>query len=384
MNVNTLTQPQQEPGSDQSRVSDGSRRRPRARIIVASATAAVLIAGGTGAWFWQQNRAPATAEGSEHTVSETAVEKGSVTVETQAAGTMQFAGQRSLGAGPAGIVTNLLSVGTTVKVGDALYSVNARPVMLLDGAIPAWRDFSLGMSRGEDVRQLEKNLAAFGVFRGDVDTEFTGLTEQAIKSWQKAMGVDQSGIVERTAIMFSPEEIRIAEQKSALGANVGEGTELYVISSTSKSATVQLSINDQKLALLDSPVTIVLPNGVETAGVVSSVGVPTEAPSTDPNAPKGVVLPVTISLSDPAAAAEFTRSSVSVRFTSTLSADALTVPVEALLAINDQSFAVEVQDPDPDKPSTKIPVKTGAFGSGRVEISGDGITEGMKVVVPTR
>ncbi|MET1019437.1 MAG: hypothetical protein ABWX62_05580, partial [Microterricola sp.] len=177
---------------------------------------------------------------------------------------------------------------------------------------------------------------------------------------------------------------RIAEQRSTVGATVGEGAELYRVSSNEKSVSLNLKLSDQQLATPDAPVTILLPTGAETSGVITAVGAPSEQPGSDPSAPKTVVLPVVIGLADPAAAAEFDRASVTVRFSSTLSADALTVPIEALLAIDDTTFAVEVANDDPEKAMKRIPVTTGAFGSGRVEISGAGVTEGLRVVVPTR
>lgn len=374
------------PDQDDPTFNTNERRRPRSRlrIIAICSTVVIVAGGGFGAYLWQQNSASAAPKPTAPAAAEVPVMKGSVIVETSAAGTLQHSAQRTLTSGPSGIVTSLLPVGAAVKPGEALYTVDARPVMLLAGPVPAWRTFEAGMSRGEDVRQLEANLAAFGLFRGDVDTEFTGLTTQAIRAWQKSIGTEQSGIIERSAIMFADSDIRIAEQKSSVGANVGEGAELYLISSLEKSVSVQLNLNDQKLAVLDAPVTIALPTGTETTGVVSSIGAPMEQAGADPNAPKGVVLPVTVTLTDPAAAADFSRASVTVRFSSTLSADALTVPVEALLAVDDQTFAVETQNAGNEKPRQRIVVTTGAFGSGRVEISGDGIAEGLRVVVPTR
>ena len=52
----------------------------------------------------------------------------------------------------------------------------------------------------------------------------------------------------------------------------------------------------------------------------------------------------------------------------------------ALLAISDDAYAVQVIQPDG---TTKmVPVVIGAFADGRVEVEGDGITEGTVVGVP--
>ena len=54
----------------------------------------------------------------------------------------------------------------------------------------------------------------------------------------------------------------------------------------------------------------------------------------------------------------------------------------ALVALSPEQFGVEVvQD---DNTTTRIPVTTGLFAAGRVEISGEGLAEGQRVVVPQR
>jgi hypothetical protein len=59
----------------------------------------------------------------------------------------------------------------------------------------------------------------------------------------------------------------------------------------------------------------------------------------------------------------------------------LSVPVEALLALSGDRFGVEVLQADGT--TKRMPVTTGLFAAGRVEVSGDGISAGQKVVVPT-
>ena len=58
----------------------------------------------------------------------------------------------------------------------------------------------------------------------------------------------------------------------------------------------------------------------------------------------------------------------------------LYVPVTALISISADQFGVEIVAADG---STKqVPVKVGLFAGGHVEISGAGIAEGQRVVVP--
>jgi hypothetical protein len=81
--------------------------------------------------------------------------------------------------------------------------------------------------------------------------------------------------------------------------------------------------------------------------------------------------------------AAFPRASVTVQFSSTLADDVLTVPVEALVAVDATSFAVETPSDQPGEAIRRIPVAVGAFASGRVQITGDGIRDGLPVAVPT-
>ena len=54
--------------------------------------------------------------------------------------------------------------------------------------------------------------------------------------------------------------------------------------------------------------------------------------------------------------------------------------MSALIALDSKTFGVEIVNPDGT--TKKVPVTTGLFAAGRVEISGEGIAEGDSVVVP--
>ena len=62
-----------------------------------------------------------------------------------------------------------------IRRGQSLYGVDDEPAaFLLYGSLPAWRDFAPGMTDGEDVRQLERNLRALGYDPGDMTSTTTG------------------------------------------------------------------------------------------------------------------------------------------------------------------------------------------------------------------
>jgi hypothetical protein len=88
---------------------------------------------------------------------------------------------------------------------------------------------------------------------------------------------------------------------------------------------------------------------------------------------------VTVTIADQRALGALDAAPVDVDFISNKRADVLAVPVSALLALPKGGFGVQVVDAE----GTRIvPVKTGMFAAGQVEISGQGVTEGAPVGVP--
>ncbi|MFZ4662527.1 MAG: peptidoglycan-binding domain-containing protein [Caldilineaceae bacterium] len=89
--------------------------------------------------------------------------------------------------GGAGIITTLPVQGAQVNEGDLLLTASERPVFVLQGATPVYRDLRLGMT-GNDVRQLEESLARLGFDPGAVDGVFDEQTSSAVTAWYEAAG----------------------------------------------------------------------------------------------------------------------------------------------------------------------------------------------------
>lgn len=77
------------------------------------------------------------------------------------------------------IVTSLPGVGARVAAGDVLAEVSGRPVFVLEGSVPSYRDLGPGMS-GPDVAQLEKALRRLGLDPGAADGTFDSATAEAV------------------------------------------------------------------------------------------------------------------------------------------------------------------------------------------------------------
>ena len=89
---------------------------------------------------------------------------------------------------------------------------------------------------------------------------------------------------------------------------------------------------------------------------------------------------MTVTLTDASATANFQEVSVTVDLPSQKREGVLSVPVGALLALSPDQYGIEIVAPDGT--TRKVAVSVGLFAGGRVEVSGEGVSEGQRVVVP--
>jgi peptidoglycan hydrolase-like protein with peptidoglycan-binding domain len=91
------------------------------------------------------------------------------------------------------IVTSARERGNELVEGAAAVEVSGRPVFLLRGGIPVYRDL-LPQAEGPDVLQVEEALARLGYFSGTPDDVWTPATEKAVEAWYAAAGYEANGI----------------------------------------------------------------------------------------------------------------------------------------------------------------------------------------------
>lgn len=363
-------------GSD-SRIPERSGQRKK--IILAALGAAVVVAiactvtavavqAGEPEVDTKQDLPKATAEIIRKTLQES----------TTSQGKLGYAGATDVSSGIPGTVTGLPAPGSQIGLGGTLFSIDNLPITLFHGGVPAWRSFESGMDDGPDITQLEQSLQALGYFDETPDDEFDWDTKDAIMEWQDDAGLEETGTIPLGRIVFAPGDVRVSEVVAASGSQAGPGGPVIKTTSLTKLVTADLKLSDQALGVVGNAVQVRLPGGDIAGGVITSVGVPTEVEGD--GGKKSVVIPVTITLDDPAAGGTLQEAAVSIDFPSESRTDVLTVPVGALLAVDDTTYGVEVVQSDG---TTKIvPVTTGLFAGGFVEISGDGVDAGQKVVVP--
>jgi peptidoglycan hydrolase-like protein with peptidoglycan-binding domain len=94
--------------------------------------------------------------------------------------------------GAAALVTTLPVRNTEFREGDVMLTASGRPVFVLQGSAPTYRDLVPGSS-GDDVLQLEQALARFGFDPGPVDGTYDARTSTAVEAWYKARKLEPFG-----------------------------------------------------------------------------------------------------------------------------------------------------------------------------------------------
>lgn len=370
-----------------------ARRRALSRRL--AAVAGLALGGGLAVLGVAAYGSGASSPGA----SRTGVEAGSVTVERRTLvdrdevdGTLGYGATRQVVNRAQGTVTKLAPEGAVVERDGVLYQVDDRSVRLLYGDVPAYRRLAEGVSDGPDVHQLEANLEELGLAKGlisEPDATWDSATTAAVKRWEKSLGVERDGVVEDGEIAFLPGPARIADHKAEVGSLAQPGSAILAVTGTSRQVTVDLDARKQRLAQQGAKVEVELPGASVVVGTITTVG--TVAHSDDRGADGGAggggggngdakaTLPVTVTLDDPEAAGSLDGAPVEVRLVRSSKEGVLAVPVNALLALAEGGYGVEVAGSPPRR---LIRVETGLFSEGYVEVSGEGLSEGMKVVVP--
>lgn len=279
----------------------------------------------------------------------------------------------------AGTLTWIAPVGSIVKRGEPLFNVDERPVVALYGSVPLYRtlrDNVAGATHGTDIRQLKENLAELGYTGFTVDDTYTSAAAAAVRTWQADLGLPETGTVEPGQVVFTPATVRIAEHTARVGDILGErGVPVLTYTDTTRLVTIGLDVANQALAVEGRKVTVKVPGREEAEGKISKVGTVITGGANQGNAR----IRVTVTIADQEALGSLDAAPVDVDFISEERKDVLAAPIAALLALAEGGFGVEIVD---GATRRIVPVKTGTFAAGRVEVSGEGIAEGVTVVVP--
>ncbi|MEU7578765.1 peptidoglycan-binding domain-containing protein [Streptomyces sp. NPDC041068] len=347
---------------------------------IAAAAVVAAAAAGAGAFAVGGEDAGADGGGGELPPATATVVRTDLVKSKTVDGKIDFAGRRPVKSAVEGTVTVAAKEGTTVARGQALYELNDKPVTLLYGPVPAFREMKAG-DRGSDVLQLERNLVALGHGSGlYVDPRFDKATEAAVKRWQKSLNRAPTGRVGKGDVVFQPEQVKVAKANAALADQVAPGDPVLTAASTKPVVRAELDQADVSLTAKGTKVEVALPSGKKEPGRVTGTVDPEQSDESEGGGSggDGITVEVTLDAGRSAASGEDPRATASVSFVSESRKDVLAVPVEAVVALRGENGGYGLQVVEGGT-SRMVRVETGMTADGRIEVSGPGIAEGTKV-----
>jgi peptidoglycan hydrolase-like protein with peptidoglycan-binding domain len=356
----------------------------RHRIFPIAALLAAAIVGGVVA-IVVRGGAPAPAAPPLPPVKTTTVTRTDLSTTVLTEGTLDYAASNPVVNHMTGTYTALPQPGNTVGFGQVLYRVDNTPVVLMQGATPAWRAFALGMTDGPDVGELQADLIALG-YAADLlsapDDHFGTATAAAVERWQVAEGFVPSGDIEFGQLDLLPAPILVAALAAASGQPATVGDMPYSVTTTDRTVTVPLNPDVPSVSIGET-VSIILPTHTATNGIITSV-VPAPAPTSSSSSAGGGQSPTAstealVAPDDPSATGSGANVAVQVALTLQSVHDVLAAPISALLALAGGGYGVEVVRPS--GVHQLVGVTTGVFTGSQVQISGSGIKAGTRIVV---
>jgi hypothetical protein len=360
-----------------------SRRNRRGRVAVAAVIVVLLAGGAAAAWragAFRSHGSPGSGASSSAGATAT-VTRRDLSSQTTVNATLGYAGSYTVAGNGSGTLTWLPLPGQVIRQGQVLYRVdNGTPIVLLYGTVPMWRTLSEGLT-GADVSQLNHDLVALGYISGsDVSAlgwdYFSWETRYGVERLQSALGIaNPPGSLTLGAAVFEPSAIRVSNVQGSLGSRAGGS--VFAATSAQHAVTISLDASQQSEVKAGDAVTVTLPDGSNTPGVISSIG------KVASGSGSSATIPVYVTLTHPGAAGTLDQAPVTVNITAASARNVLTVPVSALLAQASGGYAVEVVSPGSAR--HLVPVTTGIFddAAGLVEVNGTGLAAGQHVVVPS-
>ncbi|MGD9704160.1 MAG: peptidoglycan-binding protein [Acidimicrobiia bacterium] len=218
----------------------------RQRTTLTVGLIAVVVASGVGWAAGNRIRSPAEIAARtappELSLITVPVERRTLTADVVTRGTVRFGLPQSVALPTSalkpstGIVTTAPVKGGSLDEGSAALVVSGRPVFVLAGAQPAYRDIGPG-AVGEDVRQLEAALQRLGFDPGPVDGIYDGAAAFAVAAWYQAAGWTP----------FGPTEEQLQALRTAQADRFGLQTDLLGARESLASAQAALTAATQKL-----------------------------------------------------------------------------------------------------------------------------------------
>ncbi len=183
---------------DESSSGAGLNRRRALGVVAAIAVLAASVGWIAGQRIKSPAAAAADAEAPDASLITVPVELRVLSSNVVTRGDITFSEESELsvqGSSVDGtaIITRLpKAVGDELAEGEVFVEVSGRPVMVLEGELPVFRNFAPGLV-GPDVRQLEEALVRLGFDPGAVDDNYDAATEAAVGALYEQLGYPAVG-----------------------------------------------------------------------------------------------------------------------------------------------------------------------------------------------
>ncbi|HUA06056.1 MAG TPA: hypothetical protein VMB27_19265 [Solirubrobacteraceae bacterium] len=142
-------------------------------------------------------------------------------VETDTeSGTLSYNSPQTVYNRMSGTITWLPVVGQVIKPGQTLYKIDGKPVLLMDGTTPAYRDLSPSDSDGADIKELNRNLVKLGFNAANitVDDVWQAATTEGVDLLQESLGETETGTLTLGQIVFLPGDQLVTTVDGTLGS----------------------------------------------------------------------------------------------------------------------------------------------------------------------
>lgn len=246
----------------------------RRRLVIGGWALSVLLSMGAGWWAASVTLQPPSTEPAPSRPATYTVVEG--TIERR----LEFTAAASWPSSPlatntaSGTVTSVdMQPGQAVDVGDVLYAVDERPVVVAEGAVPMYRSLSVGAS-GRDVHQLQELLVDLGFYFGEPSGSFTAGTAEAVRRWQQDLGLPGGEVVEQGDVVFAPAlptRVMLAPEIS-VGRQVSAGLDAVQRLGKAPKFTVTLADGQADEVPPDAPVEVLHEDGVWSSSIASMEG----------------------------------------------------------------------------------------------------------------
>jgi hypothetical protein len=282
---------------------------------------------------------------------------------------------RWIGDAPTGaleIITALpFRAGDSIDEGDVLYEVAGRPIFVLVGDLPMYRNLEL-KATGRDVLQLQTALSRMGYLAAEPDGTLGRDTLTAVTEWYHASGHGTSNeitrssstVVPRSEILYIPSA---PARLISVAAEVGQLASDTVMTITTQQIVVETTLNLSIARLVNVGERVGIYDeisGTELSGRITSIG---ERVDDEDTAPAGLIATVE---PDAALSPAWVGRDVRLTFANLQGRpSSLIVPEAALFTNGDGQTVVEVHNPLKPDDIRFIAVEVEAVAGGHASIT---------------